>query len=140
MEVLFVTSSPPTTNAPCYHIIFRDVFWQSCMSQKPIRFMLFKYIIIQMQETVNLALSNLYHTALKMQPHNLLIFAIQPKQWGSCFLWGTSTAKFPDKATEAHLLWLNESYIDLTVLNKILLFKVRRYTITLSFFKSCVLI
>ena len=61
------------------------------------------------------------------------------KAVGSCFLW-SAAAKFPDKVTEAHLLWLNESYIDLTVLNKILLFKVRRNTIALSIFKSCVLI
>ena len=56
-----------------------------------------------------------------------------------CVLWrATVTVKFPDQVREAKLLWLNDSYYDLTVLNKMLLFKVRSYTITLSFFKSCV--
>ena len=33
--------------------------------------------------------------------------------------------KFPDKTTEIELQWLDESYVDLTVLNKTLHFKVR---------------
>ena len=34
--------------------------------------------------------------------------------------------KFPDKITEMEVQWLDESYVDLTVLNKTLHFKARR--------------
>ena len=38
--------------------------------------------------------------------------------------------KFPDNLTEMELQWLDESYVDLTVLNKELHFKVRTHTMT----------
>ena len=38
--------------------------------------------------------------------------------------------KFPDNVTEMELQWLDESYVDLTVLNKTLHFKVRTHTMT----------
>ena len=38
--------------------------------------------------------------------------------------------KFPDNLTEMELQWLDESYVDLTVLNKALHFKVRTHTMT----------
>lgn len=42
-------------------------------------------------------------------------------------------AKFPDNATEIELQWLNESYVDLEVLNKTIHLKVRKNTIILLF-------
>lgn len=36
--------------------------------------------------------------------------------------------KFPDDVEEMELQWLNESYVDLVILNKTLQFKVRTYT------------
>ena len=35
--------------------------------------------------------------------------------------------KFPDDVTEMELPWINESYVDLTVINKTLHFKVKLY-------------
>lgn len=36
--------------------------------------------------------------------------------------------KFPDNVTEVEQDWLNESYVDLTISDKRLYFKVRKYT------------
>ena len=45
-----------------------------------------------------------------------------------------AVVKFPHKVKFKELRWLDESYVDLTVLNKTLYFKVRRYTVTVFVF------
>ena len=47
----------------------------------------------------------------------------------SCSLW-KALLKFPDNVTEMELQWLDESYVNLTVLNKELHFKVSTHSMT----------